>query len=57
MYVIVKQVVQFKYYWNDKKEKWEGLINNASVFGEDNYYQKIFELENRFKNEISYMKI
>lgn len=30
MYLIIKEVHGFKYYWSDAKLQWEGLINNGT---------------------------
>lgn len=57
MYIIVKQVCGFKYYWNEVLSQWEGIIDNASFFESDDYSQKIFVLENRFNEILSYVKI
>ena len=57
MYVIVKHVAQFKYYWNEKQDRWEGLIDNASTYSDYKFTSKILELEGRFNEKLSYIKM
>lgn len=48
MYVIVRYVGQFKYYWNVDKQQWEGLINNATKYTKEEAIGKVYSfLHNR----------
>jgi len=48
MYCIVKTISHIKYYYNERKDRWEGIKSNASTFS---YSELVKTMANRFTGE------
>lgn len=48
-YVITKTINgRFKYWWNKEKERWEGLISNATLFNSSDTSYAISTIRKKF---------
>lgn len=50
-YVICKMVGKFPYFWNRSGKKWEGLINNATVYQSHEIDFEVSFITGAFKKE------
>jgi len=47
MYIIKKKVHKCTYWWNEKRKRWEGLLDNATALGEEVFNMRYSKLESQ----------